>query len=188
MKAGPGIPRFSGGFKTFRIAISTNREKGTKDNFIVYSQGSRLAFHKFLWYKFLWDELTKLEMEVFLIMPETLSNPMIFGALRALLILGKKAVRDKIVTTPFLLDKDKPTRVKYQGIKGLGIEISRETRKLPKVPKFSGWIRSSSQVGSKSRRGPSFLEPLDIIEDDYSDISFDWYNYLTVGESYLLTM
>lgn len=185
MTAGPGFPRFRGSYRTIRITVSTNREKGTKENFLVYSQGSRGAIQKYLWYKFLWDELTKQEMELFLIMPETISDPLKFGALRALLILGKKKVRDRIVTTPFLDEKDKPTRIKYQGIKGLRIEISREIRKLPKVPKFSGWIRSSSAKGSKRPGGPSFLEPLAIREDDYSEFSFDWYSFLTVGESYL---
>jgi hypothetical protein len=185
MTAGPGFPRFRGSFRTFRVTVSTNREKGTKENFLVYSQGSRGAVQKYLWYKFLWDELTKQEMELFLIMPETISDPLKFGALRALLILGKRKVRDRIVTAPFLEERDKPRREKYQGIKGLRIEISRETRKLPKVPKFSGWIRSSSAIGSKRPGGPSFLEPLAIREDDYSEFSFDWYSYLTVGESYL---
>lgn len=185
MTAGPGFPRFRGGYRTISVSVSTNREKGTKEVFLVYSQGSRGAIQKYLWYKFLWDELTKQEMELFLTMPETLIDPIKYAALRACLIIGKKKVRDRIVTTPFLDEKDKPTRTRYQGIKGFRIEISRETRKLPKVPKFSGWIRSSSTKGSKRPGGPSFLEPLAINEDDYNDFSFDWYSYLTVGESYL---
>jgi hypothetical protein len=188
MTTGPGFPRFSGGFKTFRVTLQTNREKGTKDNLIVYSQGSRSAVQKYLWLKFLWDELTKEEWVLFIAMPETLSDPMKFGTLRSLLLKGKKEIRDKLCQAPFLDEKDKPFRTRYQGIKGLSIETQRETRRLPKVPKFSGWIRSSSAVGTKSRRGPSFLEPLAIIENDYTDFSFDWYTYLTVGESYLQTM
>jgi len=188
MTTGPGFPRFSGGFRTFRVTLQTNREKGTQDNLIVYSQGSRSAVQKFLWLKFLWDELSKEEMKLFIVMPETLSDPMKFGAIRSLLLRGKKEIRTKLCNCPFLPEKEIPLRSRYQGIKGLSIEIQNETRKLPKVPKFSGWIRSSSAVGTKSRRGPSFLEPLAIIENDYTDFSFDWYTYLTVGESYLQTM
>lgn len=187
MKAGSGFPRFSGSFKTFRVTVQTNREKGTQDNLVVYSSGSRPAVLKFLWYKFLWDELTKEEWKLFIILPESLNNPMIFGALRALQIKGKKEIRRKILNAPFLSYEERPLRTKYQGIKGLSIEIHEESRKLPKVPKFSGWIRSASSVGSKRQRGPSFLEPLAIIENDYNDFSFDWYSYLTVGDSYLQT-
>jgi len=176
-------PKFHGPFQTFRVGLSTNREKGTQDNLVVYSQGSRHAVQKYLWLKFLWDELTKEEWRLFLIMPETLNSEMKFGALRALLLIGKKEIRTKLINCPFLEGEDIPLRERYQGIKGLDVEIQSESRRLPKVPKFSGWIKSSSKVGRKSsKKSPAFTEPLDSIGDDYETITFDWYYYLTVGE------
>jgi hypothetical protein len=178
----PGIPRFSGGFKTFSVAVSSNRENGTEDRLRVYSQGSRAKIVKYLWLKFLWDSLSQLEMELFILMPETLNDEIKVSALRAVLILPKRVIRQRIIKCPFLPGKP-PTRESYLGYKRLDVEILRFRRSLPKVPKFSGWVRSNSRVGSKrTSRGPSFLEPLATIENDYIDITFDWYSYLTVGD------
>jgi hypothetical protein len=116
-------------------------------------------------------------------MPETLKSEIKYAALRAVLLIGKKEIRTKLVNCPFLDEQDKPFRERYQGIKGLDVEIRDESRKLPKVPKFSGWIKSSSAVGRKSsKKSPVFTEPLGIIENDYEANVFDWYYYLTVGE------
>jgi hypothetical protein len=182
MTARPGVPRFSGGFKTFTVSVSSNREKGTEDRLRVFSQGSRAKVCEYLWLKFLWDELTKDEMRLFILLPETLNSEVKVSALRAILILPKREIREKIIKSSQYPGKS-PTRERYLGYKRLDVEISRLTRSLPKVPKFSGWVRSSSGVGSKhTSRGPSFLEPLAIIENDYIDITFDWYSYLTVGD------
>lgn len=124
-----------------------------------------------------------MEMELFLALPETLKSEMKFATLRAALSTKKTVLRKRLSECPFLDEKDRPTRDRYQGFKRLDVEISRFTRNLQKVPKFSGWIRSSSAVGSKRRPGgPSYLEPLAISEYDYTDYVFDWFNYLTVGE------
>jgi len=184
MTARTGIPSFKGGFKSFSIAISTNREKGTESRLLVLSQGSRAKIVNYLWLKFLWDELSRDEMELFLHLKEILDSDIPFAALRAVMIVGKKKVREVLNTTPLISEDKRPSRERYLGYKRLDVEIQRIERRLPKVPKFSGWIRSSSAVGSKSSRGSSFLDPLAIIENDYTDIKFDWYSYLTVGEAF----
>jgi hypothetical protein len=176
------IPTFSGGFKTFSVSTNINREKRVERRLLVYSQGSRAKVSEYLWLKFLWDELSKLEFELFLALPETLNSEMKFAAMRAILQIGKREVREKLLTCPILEESEKPSRVRYQGFKRLNVDIQRIERSLPKTKKFSGWIRSASAKGSKSQRGSSFLDPLAIIEDDYTDKSFNWYTYLTVGE------
>lgn len=184
---GSRLPRFQGPFQSFKVKTNTNREKGTESGLLVYSQGSRAVVSKFLWLKWLWDELSRREMELFLALPETLNSEMKFGALRASLLKGKKVTRERLNQYPFKTKKEQPNRQRYQGIKNLDVEILDFTRSLPKVPKFSGWVKSSSQVGSKRKPGgPSFLEPLAIIENDYADNNFDWFSYLTVGEQYIL--
>lgn len=180
MTAGPGFPRFFGGFKTFSISISTNREKGIIESLKVYSSGARSATHRYLWLKFLWDQLTKEEWNLFIMMPETLNDDLMYSAIRAMLITSKKEVRGRIMSHPISYEK-KFHRSSYQGIKGMRLETHKESRRLAKVPKFSGYVKSASAIGSKSRKSPSFLEPLAINEDDYSDFSFNWYSYLTVG-------
>jgi len=180
--ARPGKPRFKGPFKSFSVAVQSNREKGTESRLIVYSQGSRSKVIEFLWLKFLWDELSKQEFELFLALPEILNSEMKFATLRAVLLMGKKKVRQRLNWYEDLILGESSSRKRYLGFLRLDVEIYEFQRSLPKVPKFSGWIRSSSSVGSKKPRGSSFLEPLAILENDYEDEIFDWYNLLTVGE------
>lgn len=183
MKARPGIPRFSGPFKSFSVTLDSNRETGTENRLLVFSQGNRAKVVEYLWLKWLWDELSKEEMLLFLTLPETLKSGIKVAGLRAALIAGKKQVRVRLSEGPLPSDFHTPTRLRYLGFKRLDVEISRFRRSLPRVPKFSGWIRSSSKKGSKRRAGgPSYLEPLAIIDNDYIDICFDWYNYLTVDD------
>jgi hypothetical protein len=149
----------------------------------VYSQGSRPKVIEYLWLKFLWDELSRGEFRLFILLPEVLKDDLKSSALRARLVMSKKGLRDRIVNCPFLPEERKPLRIKYQGYKRLNVEFYEFERNLPKTPKFSGWVRSSSAVGSKRKPGgPSFLEPLAINELDYAENVFDWYHYLTVGD------
>lgn len=177
-----GLPRFSGGFKTFSISQFTNREKGSESRLIVYSQGARPKVHKYLWLKMLWNELSKEEWELFLAMPETLKSEMIYSTLRSINYQGKRATRKKLINCPFLSEEDKPTHDRYRGFKRLNVEIRKEERSLPKVPKFSGYVKSASAIGSKQPRKSSFLDLMAITGDDYMEIKFDWFTYLTIGE------
>lgn len=187
MTARPGIPRFGGPFKSFSVMRVTNRETGVEDRLLVYSQGSRAKVVEYLWLKLLWDELTKKEFELFLIFPETLNSEIKIAFLRTLLIQGKRVTRERLNRAQKLLGLKVSSRERYQGYKRLDVEINDLQRRLPRVPKFSGWVRSLSAVGSKrSSRGPSYLEPLASIENDYEDEKFSWYEVLTVGDLVIL--
>jgi len=188
MTAVPGYPRFSGGFKKFRVTLSTNREKGTSSGKLVYSQGSRAKVVKFLWLKYLYDELTKEEWGLFYLLPEILDSELKVSALRAILLVGKKKVRKIFEESHIIPEEERTSRLQYQGyLASLDVEIYDFTRKLPIVPKFKGWIKSSSQKDrNSSKKSPSRLEPLAINENDYEDKVFDWYHYLTVGDFHSL--
>lgn len=182
MIARPSLPRFTGPFKSFTVSISTDREKGTESRFLVYSQGSRVKVLEYLWLKFLWDELTKEEFQLFILAPETLNSEIKVAALRALLIIGKKELRTRLNKMEKFLMLKTSSKERYQGYKRLNVEIHRITRNLPKVRKFSGYVRSLSATGSKRSGGPRELEPLAINEYDYDEKIVDWYTLLTVGE------
>ena len=182
MTTRPRLPRFSGGFKSFSVLQSNDREKGTESRLHVYSQGSRPKVHKYLWLKMLWNELTKEEWALFYSMPETLNSEIIYSSLRAINFQGKRLTRNRLIASPLIPEEDKPTYDRYRGFMRLKVEISRETRNLPKVAKFSGYIKSASAVGSKSPRKSSFLDLMAVNEDDYMKIVFDWFTYLTIGE------
>jgi hypothetical protein len=184
MTARSGLPRFSGGFKSFSVTQFTDREKGTESRLFVYSQGSRIKVHRYLWLKYLWNELTRNEWMLFLIMPETLNSEIIYNSLRAINIKGKRAIRQKLIATPHIKEEDKPTYERYRGFLRLDVEIHLEFRSLPKVPKFSGYVKSSSAVGSKNSTGKSsYLDLMAINSEDYSVHVFDWFTYLTIEDN-----
>lgn len=178
-KARPSKPRFSGGFKTFSISISINRETRVEDRLFVFSQGSRTKVLEYLWLKYLWDELSRLEYKL-LVLSDFLNSDLNFDTLRAINVQGKKKTRERL---QILFPEGTYSRIRYQGFKRLDVEIYEERRSLSKTPKFSGWIRSASAKGSKSPGGSSFLETLTPSEYILEEKAINWYALLTVEDS-----
>lgn len=177
------IPSFGGGFNRFKIRISTNQEKGTQDYFVVLSQGKRHVFSKYLWYKFMYDNLSKQEELIFYSLPEILNSEFKIQALRACLRTGKKVIRKRIEELPLIPDSERISYLTYQGLRGnTQYDLSLREGKLPKPPKFSGWIKSSSSKDRKSSSKGSVMDPLNIILEDFvEEKNIDWFLYLTVG-------
>lgn len=179
-------PNFQGSFRSWYVVLTTNREKGLSDRFVVFSSGKRRSVHKYLWHKLLWDELSKVEFLLFISMPETLSNMKMLGFLRCRLILNKKVLRQRVNKMEQILGEKVTSRSSYQGLKRLKIEIQMEEIKLPKVTKFSGYVKNISSIGRNSG-GPRYIpEPIseEFVEERES---FDWYELLSVGEFSLLS-
>jgi hypothetical protein len=189
LSVAPRKPRFKGRFITTKVKLTTDHEKGMECRLIVYSKGSRQAIIKFLWLKFLWDQLTRSEFLLFLSIPEVLSNEKMFNYLSVINTIPKKIARRNLLKAEEYLEIEISSRERYQGIKDLDIEIYQETRNLPKPPKFSGYVKTPSSVGTKSSRGSSFLEtttdPDVIMKSLIEPIS--WYKLLTVGTDSLLS-
>lgn len=183
----PRSPRFSGGFKKFTVGKFTNYEQGTESRLLVYSQGSRAKVAEKLWLKFLWDELTKKEFELFLLLPEIVGSEIKQSALRAVLILPKRVVRERVNKWESFFGLTQSSKERYQGFKRLDVEIHDFTRRLPKVTKYSGYVASPSSVGSKRSLGYSseILESTEFIEEILNSENnvLDWYRLLTVAEN-----
>jgi len=60
-------------------------------------------------------------------------------------------------------------------------ELEEIRRSIRKVNKYSGYVRNSSQVGSKRNLGSSRPEP-EIFEWNSNERKIDYYHFLTVGE------
>ena len=178
MKARPSLPRFSGSFKTFTVSISTNRETGIEDRYFVFSQGSRTKVFEFLWLKLLWDELSKNEIRLLFL--SELDSDLNFSIMKSINKMGKRHTRERL---QILFPDGKYSRKRYQGFKRLDVEIYEFQSYLPKLPKFSGWIRSASATGSKRQSGGSeLLDTLTNIE--YKDeIIVNWFHLLTVVDN-----
>lgn len=171
-------PKFSGVFFSWRVVLSTDHEKGFQDVLFVFSSGKREAVLEYLWLKFLWDQLSSDENLLFLMtLKETDYKKWAF--LKVLLQSNKKTLRSRLNQIESKSGLEVSSRVRYQGHKRIRIEIQKESRRLPKPKKFSGYVRNISAIGSKSRK-TRFLET--ITEQIYLDEKqFDWELALTVG-------
>jgi len=179
MNARPSKPRFSGGFKTFTMSVSINRETRVESRLCVFSQGSRTKVLEYLFLKHLWDELTRLEY-LLLITSSSLLSDLIFDCFRAINVQGKKRTRDNLNR---LFPDGTYSRVRYQGFKRLNVEIYEYQQSLLKTKKFSGWIRSASAKGSKNfTGGSSYLETLTSNDLFLEEKIIDWFYLLTVGD------
>lgn len=181
MKARPRIPRFTGGFKSFSVSISINRESRVDTRLFVFSQGSRTKVFEFLWLKLLWDELSRLEFRLLISRIDKFSE-LEFSIIKSINYKGKRHTRERI---QILVPDGTYSRERYQGFKRLDVEIYEFERSLVKTPKYSGWIRSASSKGSKHPSGESsFLEALTLTEYSFElEKKIDWFLLLTVDDN-----
>jgi len=166
--------------KTFSIVKSINRNTGELRRWTVFSQGKRRILVKYLWGKFLWDELNLIELSVFWHLSEVTSDRSIYLGLKALTLgVSKKLLRERLSNSPFNLFNI--TRKQYLSIKGrVNFFFLEETVNLRTVPKFSGYTKHHKDKGSL---GPEREEILSQIFDPITDVSDEIIlKYLTVGE------
>jgi len=145
------FPLFKGKFFTFAVDLYTNYELGYKEVFLVFSKGSREATLKKLWLKLVWDNLTSEEFSL-LISSLTDLDYKKWAFLKAITLLPKKMVRERLLEAELQTGETVSSRLSYQGIQSLSIEIQRISRKLPKPKKFKGYIKSNS-AGDKGFLG-----------------------------------
>jgi hypothetical protein len=174
-------PKFGGSFFTYEVEVSTDREKGIKDVLLVFSSGKREAILEYLWLKFLWSQLTKDEFLLFIL---TLSpkDEKKWAFLRMLTFESKKTLRTRLNRIETIFGGTVSTKERLPGYFRLRIEILKETRRLPKVPKYSGYVKSPSSVGSK-RPVRRFLDEMvandkNIVEEN----EFSWFDLLRVDQ------
>lgn len=164
------FPRFRGRFFTWRATIFVDQDNRFKSNFLVFSSGKREAVLEYLWHKLVWDSLTRIEYELFIL---TLKDNEYkkWNFLKFLLEYDKVQLRKRLISAETILGSKISSREKYLGYKGISIEIQKETRRLPKTKKFSGYIKSLASR-NKSPRGESRIEldsmskPDFVVEED----------------------
>lgn len=173
-------PTFEGPFTTWRTSLSTNRELGTQDGLLVFSSGKREAVKEYLWLKLVWSQLSKLEFLLF-ISTLNLNEERKWAFLRMQQIYPKSIIRERLNKIESLFNLPVSSQVRLSGYYRLRIEIHKETRSLPKIPKYSGYTRSPSSVGSKHSSVRQFLDEMVIQDDVFSEKELlDWDYLLSV--------
>ena len=151
------FPRFPGGFHTWRSTMFVDQENRSKVDFLVFSSGKREAVKRYLWLKLVWSSLSRIEFELFLNLLGD-SDYKEWGYLKLSLSMSKLSLRKNLIMAELFFDQEISLKKSWIGIQRLRIEIQKETRKLPKTKKFSGYIKSLSARG-KSSNGRSGIEP-----------------------------
>lgn len=136
-----------GGFRITKLVVSTDRENGIGDVLVILSSGRLPTVERYVFGKWLWDELTIEEMEFFLALPSTLTNPITYACLRARANgVPKVQIRERLNRIPFKVTF--PSRQQYISLKQLSVTVIRQTLILRKVPKYSGYSRHHNDKGS----------------------------------------
>jgi hypothetical protein len=172
-------PRFKGRFFTFRSTYFVDQENRSKQSFLVYSSGRREVVKRYLWLKLVHDQLTRIEYDLFINLLEE-DDDKIWSFLKLLVFTPKKLLRDRLLRTETKLGQEVSTRESYRGSQQLNIEIQKETRRLPKTKKFSGYIRSLASRG-KTKLGTGRIELPSITIPDFKDeinLSIFWESQL----------
>jgi len=172
-------PKFSGPFHTWRQSLFTDREKGIETVLLVYSSGSREAVREYLWLKFLWNQLSQIERTLFLASLRDTEEKK-WSTMKLMQIFPKKVIRRRLNNLEFLFGEKVSSKERLSGYYQLRIEIREETRRLPRPPKFSGYIKSPSAAGSKRQLVRQLLDEM-VTGEEYVDVEkVSWYKLLSV--------
>jgi len=174
-------PKFRGKFFQFRVIVDEHQDKGYQNFLLVFSSGKQEVVRRALWLKWLWNNLTREEYTLFILMLKE-SNSKEWSALKAVQFLRKKTLRQRVIQGETYLGEKVSSRLSYLGSRRINIEIQYGTQRLIKVPKYSGYVRSIAALG-KTKRG-SVLSYEDLIENtEYVEkMIFPWERFLSVGE------
>jgi hypothetical protein len=166
-----------------RFVSSLPSNRFTKRNWIVLSSGKRSKVFRFLFHKWLFNELTRSEL-FFLLdnLQEFQFSEFIFDCFRISNIIGKKELRRRLremkksVVLPFEISHDRNI-----GFKSLGIVLLTEIVPDPECEPFSGWRRH--QRVAKGRGDRLSLEEESIPVGDFPvERMFSWYEFLLVED------
>ena len=170
-------------FRTRKWRASIPSQNNSAEAFwIVQTNRKLMSFLDFLKLKNLFGSLSAMEKQFLYDSPGVLNDRLFIDALRAKMTdVESKTFRERLEICSFIAGKSSiwnPQLLKtWEGTTIYRIQLCEKP--ISKAKKFSGWIRSSSAVGSK-RAGKAKPEP-ETFEWKIDD-EIDYYNILTVGE------
>jgi hypothetical protein len=172
---------FRGPLNQFRVMQSIDHEQGISRFWTVFSQGKRSTLVKYLWGKLLWDELNKLERDLFFHLSEITEDISIYLSLKALVLgVHKRDLRKRLEQGSFL-GLQFITRQQYLSIKGrVNFFLLTEVVHLRKVTKYSGYTKHYKDKGTlRPERVENYSEIFELTSDISEEVIL---TYLTVGD------
>lgn len=163
----------SGREKVFQIQTNPDiTSNGAIKRWVILSSGRRPVLIRYLFLKFLYDELTQKEYEIFLSFKEVTDSVPIFFALRARTLRIKKRTIRKILENISFKRFKVPTKEEYIGLRQIRYSFEEKTFPPIKKPKpYSGYSKGykDGKTTSKFKAeewNSSPLEPSPYFEDE----------------------
>lgn len=174
LKANP-----SKGFLEFTVASTTSTSKNDEVvRWFVISSGKRSTLFRFLFLKWLWDELTSQEWRFVLNLPEFFSSKEFVACARALAAgTPKKEIRDRLNRYNTLVGSKPLSQSEYKSMYGMKYDLGEVVFTDRPAKKFSGWVRHHNDQGSLRVNSVFELEPQGFTEI----VELDLFMVLTVG-------
>lgn len=173
------------GFRTHRFSCSLPHHEGWYWRWVVLSKGKRSKVLRYLFSKWIWDELTRVEMVFLMDNQDFLQNQYMIACFRIANLFGKKKLREYLSRLYTILPKEFVfLRSEYIGLKSLCISFRKEGIQSPNHPKFSGWRRHQRVAKGSPEGSPKWDDLLLGSEFEDETPSINWFKILSsVGES-----
>jgi len=174
----------SKGFIEFKMDSTTiSPEKGKVVRWHVISSGKRSTLFKFLFLKWLWDELTSQEWKFVLNSPEFFSSKEFLACARALANgIPKKDIRTRLIKFQLLTGSKPSSRNRYRSLASLRYRLCEFVHTDTPAKKFSGWVRHQNDQGSLRKSSVFEIEPVGFTEK----LEIDLFSIITVGKLSIL--
>jgi len=144
----------------------------------VISSGKRSTLFRYLFLKWLWDELTSQEWKYVLNLPEFFRQKEFIACARALATgISKKDIRERLNSFLALTGIKPLSQDRYRGLKRIRYEFCEFERAVTPAKKFSGWVRHQNDQGSLRMNKFELFETEAFTEV----IEFDLFIVLSVG-------
>jgi hypothetical protein len=169
----------STGFREFFVDSTTSTAKNAEVvRWYVISSGKRTTLFRFLFLKWLWDELTSQEWAFCLSLPEFFSSKEFVACARALAAgSSKKRIRDRLNRYQNLVGLKPLSQSEYKSMHGMKYLLSEVIFTDRPAKKFSGWVRHHKDQGSLRVSSIFELEPQGFTEI----VEIDLFKVLSVG-------
>jgi hypothetical protein len=177
------LASFRGPLIRYHVVRSIDHRNAVVRRWTVFSNGKRSVLTKYLFGKWLWDELNHVESLIFWSLPEITKDVTIYVSLKSRNTFGipKRLIRDRLKKGSEFFGFNFITRQHYLTLKGsVNFFFIEETVSLRPTIKFSGYTKHYKDKGSlRLEREENFSD----VSDPYVGINeLLLLEYLTVGE------
>lgn len=175
------------GFREWSVSSnSASSYDGGRVVWNVISSGRRSIVFKYLFLKWLYDELTQQELKFVLDLPEfhTSSGKEFFACMKMLANgFSKSEIRTRLNGLRKLLDQKPWSAEMYRSLKQVKLFLIEVEFREPPAEKYSGWVRHQNDQGSLRL---SLIDLDSEINDSYLSEDENLYEVLSVGKVFLL--